>query len=71
MNTGTFRSNCIFDAGVLTLGDFTLALPWEDLIMKLRVTGKQLWETLENSVSTYPVLDGRFLAVSYFYILDI
>lgn len=63
MNSGTFRSDRLFPPGVFTLGDIRLILPWEDLVIKLRVTGEQLWKALENSVSTYPAYDGRFLAV--------
>jgi len=64
MNSGTFRSDRLFAPGVFTLGDIRLILPWEDLVIKLRVTGEQLFKALENSVSTYPAYDGRFLAVS-------
>jgi len=66
INSGVFRSNKLFSAGIFTMGDIRFILPYEDSIMKIRLTGKQLWLALENGVSTYPTLDGRFLAVSFY-----
>lgn len=63
INTGSIRSNCVFKSGVLSQGDIRLILPWEDMVMKVRLTGAQIHQALENGVSTYPALDGRFLAV--------
>jgi len=63
INCGTFRSDCVFPSGVLTLYDVMLAFPWEDLIFKVEIPGKFLWKALECSVEVYPPQDGRFLAV--------
>jgi len=63
INCGTFRSDCVFQAGVLTLYDIMLAFPWEDLIFKVKLSGELLWKALECSVEVYPPQDGRFLAV--------
>ena len=63
-NTGTFRSNIVFQPGMLTMGDIRLILPWVDLICQLEITGEQLFKVLENSVSKFPALEGRFPAVS-------
>ena len=63
INSGTFRSDRLFEPGVLTLGDIRLILPWEDMIMKVKVTGEQLWKALENGVCDYPSLNGKFLSV--------
>jgi len=64
INTGTLRSNCVFATGVLTLGDIRRILPWEDCIMKVRLTGQQLFEALDRSVAEFPTLNGSFFAVS-------
>lgn len=64
VNTGTFRSNTLFKSGILTMGDIRLILPWVDLIIQMEVSGEQLFQILENSVSKYPALEGRFPAIS-------
>lgn len=63
-SAGGFRSDCTFEKGVITLGDFKKLLPWEVFITKLEVTGKQLLSLLENGVSKYPSYDGRFIVIS-------
>lgn len=39
-------------------------LPFQDEVITVSYTGTQLRAVLENSVSQYPLLDGRFLQVS-------
>lgn len=39
-------------------------LPMVDSLVVLEITGKQLLEALENGVSQYPKLEGRFPQVS-------
>jgi len=34
------------------------------LIIKLKLTGEQLYRALENSVCKYPIFEGRFPAIS-------
>ena len=63
-NTGTIRSNTLFKSGILTMGDIRLMLPWIDLIIQLEITGEHLYKVLENSISKYPALEGRFPAIS-------
>ena len=63
LNTGTIRSNLLFDKGLLKMGDIRLILPYADLIMQLELTGEQVLRALENGVSKYPALEGRFPAV--------
>lgn len=64
INTGTLRSNCVFPPGVMTLGDIRRILPWEDVIMKVKLTGRQFYEALERSVAEFPTLNGSFFAVN-------
>jgi 5'-nucleotidase len=64
INAGTYRSDCVFDKGVLTLGDFRKIIPFIDLVVNVEVTGEQLYLALENSVSKFPTFDGRFPSVS-------
>ena len=66
INTGTFRSNLLFPSGIMKMGDLRLILPYADLILQLELTGEQLLQALENGVSKYPALEGRFPAVNKF-----
>ncbi|XP_021696045.1 uncharacterized protein LOC5575910 isoform X2 [Aedes aegypti] len=60
INSGTFRSDQIHVAGPFTMRDLVNIIPMQDPLIVLEVTGKVLHEALENSVSTYPKLEGRF-----------
>ncbi|GAB4813881.1 hypothetical protein N2152v2_000927 [Parachlorella kessleri] len=64
MNSGTFRSDAIHSAGRLTNGDLMAILPMMDETCVIEVTGRQLLAALENGVSQYPALEGRFPQVS-------
>lgn len=57
---GTIRNDSIIEAGEITLGDILTAFPFLDPVVVIRVTGRQLWDALENSVSEYPKQEGRF-----------
>ena len=57
---GTIRNDSIIDVGEITFGDILNAFPFLDPVVVIRVTGKQLWDALENSVSEYPKQEGRF-----------
>ncbi|KAI9286286.1 Metallo-dependent phosphatase-like protein [Umbelopsis sp. AD052] len=57
---GTFRSDKIHGPGPITLGDILDIFPYEDPVVVIKVTGQQLWDALENSVSEYPKQEGRF-----------
>jgi 2',3'-cyclic-nucleotide 2'-phosphodiesterase (5'-nucleotidase family) len=61
---GTIRNDSIIEAGEITLGDIMTAFPFLDPVVVIRVTGKQLWDALENSVSEYPKQEGRFPQLS-------
>ena len=65
INSGGFRSDCIHPTSrAFTLRDLTLAIPMLTELCVLIVTGEQLRQVLENGVSQFPALDGRFPQVS-------
>lgn len=64
INSGTFRSDQIHPKGEFKVRDLKAILPFLDTIIVLALTGKQIHEAIENGVSQYPKLDGRFLQVS-------
>ncbi|KAF2020737.1 ser/Thr protein phosphatase family protein [Aaosphaeria arxii CBS 175.79] len=64
MASGTIRGDQIYPPGVLRLKDIVNCFPFEDPVVVLKVTGKQIWDALENGVSNYPALEGRFPQVS-------
>lgn len=47
-------------AGDFTLRDLSSIIPMRDPLVVVEITGEQLLEVLENSVSKYPSLEGRF-----------
>eukprot|EP00128_Syssomonas_multiformis_P011845 Colp12_sorted_trinity150504_noHs@10225 len=64
LNSGTYRSDDIHQKGELKLKDLVSILPMADSLVVLGITGKQLLSALENSVSQFPKLEGRFAQVS-------
>ncbi|XP_078337101.1 mannosylglucosyl-3-phosphoglycerate phosphatase-like [Crassostrea virginica] len=60
LNSGTFRSDRIHPKGWFKLRDLLTVLPLVDELVVIEVTGQQLLEALENGVSAYPKLEGRF-----------
>jgi len=64
MASGTIRGDQIYPPGVLKLRDIVNCFPFEDPVVVLKVTGKQIFDALENGVSNYPALEGRFPQVS-------
>ncbi|EXJ79915.1 hypothetical protein A1O3_08200 [Capronia epimyces CBS 606.96] len=64
MAAGTIRGDQIYPPGVLRMKDIMNCFPFEDPTIVIRVTGAALLAALENSVSTYPALEGRFPQVS-------
>lgn len=64
MAAGTIRGDQIYPPGPIRVKDITDCFPFEDPIVVLKVTGKAIREALENSVSMYPALEGRFPQVS-------
>ena len=64
LNSGTLRSDCIHSAGPFFLKDLLKILPMIDPLVLLKITGQQILDSLENGVSMYPKLEGRFPQVS-------
>lgn len=64
MAAGTIRGDQIYPPGCIRVKDITTCFPFEDPVIVIRVTGKAIWEALDNGVSTYPALEGRFPQVS-------
>ena len=58
VNGGSIRSDNVVDAGPITLKDLYSFFPFEDVILPLRVTGRQVLDCLENAVSRAPAQDG-------------
>lgn len=64
LNAGTLRSDVVHPAGPLTFKDWYTILPMMDETVVVACEGQVLLQVLENSVSQYPKLEGRFLQVS-------
>lgn len=64
INSGTIRSDCVFNIGPVRNQDILMMLPFVDNLVKLGITGRLLLDALENSVSQWPSKDGRFSQVS-------
>ncbi|CAO3601047.1 unnamed protein product [Absidia cylindrospora] len=61
---GTIRNDRLLDVGPITMGDVMQAFPFQDPVVVIRLTGQQIWQALENSVSEYPKQEGRFPQVA-------
>ena len=64
INSGTLRADAIFPAGPFLTKDLFTLLPMLDDLMTIELTGAELLAALENGVSQYPKLEGRFPCVS-------
>lgn len=64
INSGTFRSDQVHEAGPFTMKDLVSIIPMQDPLIVIEVTGKTLYEALENGVSAFPKLEGRFPQVA-------
>lgn len=64
MAAGTIRADQIYPPGAIRIKDITTCFPFEDPVVLLRVKGQAIWDALENGVSQYPALEGRFPQVS-------
>ena len=60
LNSGTLRSDRIHPCGEFRMRDLMAILPMIDSLVVIAVTGTQLVAALENGVSKYPALEGRF-----------
>ncbi|KAK4225275.1 putative 5'-nucleotidase precursor [Podospora fimiseda] len=64
MAAGTIRGDQIYAPGPIRVKDVTDCFPFEDPVVVIRAKGKAIWDALENGVSLYPALEGRFPQVS-------
>lgn len=64
LNSGTLRSDAVHPPGPFLMRDLVTILPMLDETVTIEISGKQLIEALENGVSQYPKLEGRFPQVS-------
>lgn len=64
LNSGTLRSDRIHPRGAFTMRDLVTILPMIDSLIVLSASGDQVLQALENGVSQYPKLEGRFPQVS-------
>ncbi|WP_048152735.1 bifunctional metallophosphatase/5'-nucleotidase [Methanolacinia paynteri] len=51
INSGSFRGDCIIPAGNISYLTLETLLPFEDIIIKIRMTGQEIKDTLERSAS--------------------
>lgn len=64
INSGTLRIDSIINEGEFTFGMLKRLLPGEYTLVRVKATGEQIWKFLENGVSKFPALEGRFPIVS-------
>lgn len=64
LNGGTLRTDDIIPKGVFSLKDLIRLIPFQDVIIVLKVKGSSLLKAIENGVSMYPKHEGRFPQVS-------
>ena len=64
-NGGGIRAGKIYTPGtIITRRDMLLEMPFGNVVVKLRLTGAQIWDALENGVSQVENNAGRFPQVS-------
>ena len=64
LNSGTLRADSLVEKGTFKMRDLVSLLPMLDELCLLELSGAQLLLALENAVSQYPRLEGRFAQVS-------
>lgn len=57
---GTIRGDQVYAPGPIRVKDVTDCFPFEDPVVAIKVSGRGVWDALENSVSMYPALEGIF-----------
>jgi 5'-nucleotidase len=65
LNSGSFRSDRIHPRGDFRLRDLVAILPVVENLVVIEVSGSKIIDALENGVSKYPALEGRFPQVRY------
>lgn len=65
INGGGIRGNRLYPAGTtLTRGDIHREIPFNNRVVNIEVSGRQLWESMENGLSRIEDGKGRFPQVS-------
>ena len=64
LNAGAIRFDGDISPGIITIADVKAMLPYNDYVATVSLSGKQILDMLNNSVSRAPSCDGRFLQVS-------
>lgn len=64
LNSGTLRSDRVHPKGPFKMRDLVTILPFMESILVIEMNGEQVHRALENGVSQYPKLEGRFPQVS-------
>ena len=64
VNSGSIRSDTTYGPGEISKKDVLTILPFENILVKVRITGAHLKRLLENGVSVAGQEDGRFPQVS-------
>lgn len=64
LNSGTLRSDRIHPRGDFRMRDLFNILGYIDPIAVLQASGYHIWKALENGVSQWPKLEGRFPQIS-------
>lgn len=64
LNSGTLRSDRVHPRGPFKMRDLVTILPYMESIIVLQMNGEQVHRALENGVSQYPKLEGRFPQVA-------
>jgi 5'-nucleotidase len=67
INSGSLRMDSVINEGEITFGTLKRLMPGDYNLVRLQITGQQLWRTIENGVSKFPALEGRFPIVNYFF----
>jgi 5'-nucleotidase len=63
LNAGSLRADRLIPKGTLKLRDLCDLLPMADTMAVVELTGEKLLQILENGVSQYPAMEGRFPCV--------
>lgn len=63
LNSGSIRADRIIEKGEMKMSDLAEMIPMADPMAVVEITGEQLLQVLENGVSQYPAMEGRFPCV--------
>ncbi len=61
MAAGTIRGDQVYPPGPIRIKDVTDCFPFEDPVVVIKVSGRGIWDALENGVSLYPALEGPYM----------